>query len=196
MWKARPRLPPSFRGSPKARAQHPVAASRGSRRIAPGYPSHGAFCRESSAGSGASSCMLSLWLKRRSWHGCLPSLGAYVLRDAPPRFRSAEHDVPETASRRSHHEREADRCLVRATVLVCVRDELMPDCLLPVRPVPVIFRIAPRLREADHTAAAVTGSGTRLIIVCLYASGAPTRADSSGSVQGDHIHDDRCSDRH
>ena len=42
-----------------------------------------------------------------------------------PAFRSAEHDVL-----KQHHEepeREASRCLVRAAVLVCVRDDLMPD---------------------------------------------------------------------
>ena len=57
-----------------------------------------------------------------------------------PAFRSAEHDVL-----KQHHEepeREASRCLVLAAVLVCVRDDLMPDRLLPGRQVSVIFRIA------------------------------------------------------
>jgi hypothetical protein len=43
------------------------------------------------------------------------------------------------------------------------------------------------------------GNGTRLIIVCLYAcmlQCAHTEADGSAPCKGDHIHDDRCSDRH
>src|SRR6266478_8869568 len=124
---------------------------------------------ESSAGSGASAVsalaqapvvMLvtiswRLWAARRS-----------------PAFRSAEHDVL-----KQHHEepeREASRCLVRAAVLVCVRDDLMPDRLLPGRQVPVILRIA-RDCEADHTAAAV---------------GKRHAADGSAPCKGDHIHDD------
>src|ERR1700730_10541486 len=117
---------------------------RGSRGCAP-YPSHGAFCRSRaldrehqavSALAQAPVVMLvtiswRLWAARRS-----------------PAFRSAEHGVL-----KQHHEepeREASRCLVRAAVLVCVRDDLMPDRLLPGPQVPVIFRIA-RDCEADHT---------------------------------------------
>jgi hypothetical protein len=43
------------------------------------------------------------------------------------------------------------------------------------------------------------GNGTRLIIVCSYAcmlQCAHTKADGSAPCKGDHIHDDRCSDRH
>jgi hypothetical protein len=133
---------------------------------APPYPSHGAFCRSRaldrehqavSALAQAPVVMLvtiswRLWAARRS-----------------PAFRSAEHDVL-----KQHHEepeREASRCLVRAAVLVCVRDDLMPDRLLPGRQVPVIFRIA-RDCEADHTAAAV-GKRHAADIVCLYASVRP-----------------------
>jgi hypothetical protein len=69
-----------------------------------------------------------------------------------PAFQSAEHDVP-----KQHHEvseREASRCLIGAAVPVCVRDDLMPDRLLPGRQVPVIFQIACDC-EANDTAAAV-----------------------------------------
>ena len=125
---------------------------------APPYPSHGAFCRSRaldrehqavSALAQAPVVMLvttswRLWAARRS-----------------PAFRSAEHEVL-----KQHHEepeREASRCLVRAAVLVCLRDDPMPDRLLPGRQVPVILPDCPRLR----------GNGTRLIIVCLYASVRP-----------------------
>src|SRR5215831_9686240 len=106
------------------------------------YPSHGAFCRSRaldrehqavSALAQAPVVMLvtiswRLWAARRS-----------------PAFRSTDDVL------KQHHEepeREASRCLVRATVLVCVRDDLVPDRLLPGRQVPVIFRIA----EADGSA--------------------------------------------
>src|SRR6266478_2391137 len=121
---------------------------------------------ESSAGSGASAVsalaqapvvMLvtiswRLWAARRS-----------------PAFRSAEHDVL-----KQHHEepeREASCCLVRAAVLVCVRDDLMPDasCQGDRCPsfsgLPAIARPITPLRQL--------GNGTRLIIVCLYASVRP-----------------------
>src|ERR1700736_2485738 len=94
---------------------------RGSRGCAP-YPSHGAFCRSRaldrehqavSALAQAPVVMLvtiswRLWAARRS-----------------PRVPVSRTRRPETASRRA--EREAGRCLVRAAVLVCVRDDLMPD---------------------------------------------------------------------
>ena len=113
-----------------------VASRLDSRGCTP-YPSHGAFCRSRaldrehqavSALAQAPVVMLvtiswRLWAARRS-----------------PAFRSAEHDVL-----KQHHEepeREASRCLVRAAVLVCVRDDLMPDRLLPARQAPFILRIA------------------------------------------------------
>ena len=47
----------------------------------------------------------------------------------------------------------------------------MPDRLLPGRQVPVIFRIA---RDCEAiTALRQLGNGTRLIILCLYASVRP-----------------------
>src|SRR6267378_195216 len=147
---------------------------------------------ESSAGSGASAVsalaqapvvMLvtiswRLWAARRS-----------------PAFRSVEHDVL-----KQHHEepeREASRCLVRAAVLVCFRDDLMPHRLLPGRQAPVIFRVLAIARPIIPLRQ--LGNGTRLIIVCLYACMlrcADTEADGSAPCKGDHIHDDRCSDRH
>src|ERR1700680_4580468 len=55
----------------------------------------------------------------------------------------------------------------------CVRDDLMPDRLLPGRQVPVIFRIA-RDCEADHTAAGVgkRHAADHCMLVCFSA---PTR---------------------
>src|SRR5208282_565806 len=121
---------------------------------------------ESSAGSGAPSCIgFGSSAGRHACHHLLALMGCKTL----PAFRSAEHDVL-----KQHHEepeREASRSLVRAAVLVCVRDDLMPDRLLPGRQVSVIFRIA-RDCEADHTPGQL-GNGTRLIIVYLYASVRP-----------------------
>src|SRR6266478_3264382 len=90
----------------------------------------------------------------------------------------------------------SSRCLVRAAVLVCVRDDLMPDRLLPGRQVPVIFRIA-RDCEADHTAAAVgkRHAADHYMLACMLQC-ADTEDDGSAPCKGDHIHDDRCSDRH
>jgi hypothetical protein len=53
----------------------------------------------------------------------------------------------------------------------CVRDDLMPERLLPGRQVHVIFRMA-RDCAADHTLRHL-GNGTRLIILCLNASVRP-----------------------
>ena len=81
---------------------------RGSRGCAP-LPLPRSLLPESSAGSGASSC-IGLWLKRRS--SCLsPSLGAYGL-------------VSRTRRPEQHHEepeREASRCLVRAASTILAR---------------------------------------------------------------------------
>ena len=134
-----------------------------------------------------------LWLKHRS--SCLsPSLGAYGLQDAPPRSGQ-----PNTTSGNSITKSPSVRPVVAsfAQPFLCVRDDLMPDRLLPGPQVPVIFRIA-RDCEADHTAAAVgkRHAADNCMLVCLYASVRHTEADGSAPCKGEHIHDDRCSDRH
>ena len=73
-------LPPSFRGGPKARARHPgrrleVVVDRP-------LPLPRSLLPESSAGSGASSC---IGLAQAPVVMVVTSLGAYVLQDAPPR---------------------------------------------------------------------------------------------------------------
>src|SRR3984893_11957498 len=148
--------------------QRPLLVGAVARRLAvvvdaPPYPSHQAFCRSrgldrehqavSALAQGPVVMLVTiswrLWAARRS-----------------PAFRSAEHDVL-----KQHHEepeREASRCLVRAAVLVCVRDDLMPtascqgDRCPSFSGLPAIARPITPLRQL--------GNGTRLIIVCLYAS--------------------------
>lgn len=67
-----------------------------------------------------------------------------------------------------------------------------PDRLLPGGQVPVIFRVV-RDCEADRTTAAV---GKRRVADHCMRQRAHTEADGSAPCTGDHIHDDRCSDRH
>src|SRR6266478_2859387 len=115
---------------------------------------------ESSAGSGASSCIgFGSSAGRHACHHLLALMGCKTL----PAFRSAEHDVL-----KQHHEepeREASRCLVRAAVLVCVRDDLMPDRLLPGRQVPVIFRVLAIARPIIPLRQ--LGNGARLTLYAL-----------------------------
>ena len=70
---------------------------RGSRGCAP-YPSHGAFCRSSSAGSGASSCIgFGSSAGRHACHHLLALMGCKTL----PRVPVSRTRRPETASRRA-----------------------------------------------------------------------------------------------
>ena len=72
-----------------------------------------------------------------------------------------------------------------------VRDDLMPNRRLPVDKCRH-FPDCPRL-EAEITAAAV---GERQAADHCMLQCAHTEADGSALCKGDHIHDDRCSDRH
>jgi len=79
--------------APRRRGQPP----RGSRGCAPN-PSHGAFCRSSSAGSGASSCIgFGSSAGRHACHHLLALMGCKTL----PRVPVSRTRRPETASRRA-----------------------------------------------------------------------------------------------
>src|SRR5215471_6303998 len=78
-----------------------------------------------------------------------------------------------TASACEEPEREASRCLVRAAVLVCVRDDLMPDASCQGNRCPSFSGLPAIMLQCAHT-----------------------EADGLAPCKGDHIHDDRCSDRH
>ena len=122
--------------------------------------------------------------RRSGWKWDVPegasNIRASIQRSAGYNVLKQHHEVPE---------REANRCLARAAVPVCVWDDLMPDRLLPGRREPVTFRVA-RDCPPGHTA------GIRYAADHYRRQCAHMRADVSAPCKGDHIHDYRCSDRH